>query len=77
MSQAQARVAAFEDRRLLTKGKVLKDEAATGAESVSHSCQARRSSGMFPHAAGLEIVLGERTGAWRWRLRRCTSPLRR
>ena len=33
MSQAQARVAAFEDCKLLTKGKVLKDEAATGAES--------------------------------------------
>ena len=33
MSQAQARVATFEDCKLLTKGKVLKDEAATGAES--------------------------------------------
>lgn len=33
MSQARARVAALEDRQLLTKGKVFKDEIATGAES--------------------------------------------
>jgi hypothetical protein len=33
MSQAQARVAVFEDRKLLTQGQVFKDEVATGAES--------------------------------------------
>ena len=33
MSQAQARVATLEGGKLLTKGKVFKDEAATGAES--------------------------------------------
>ena len=33
MSQAQARVAVFEDRKLLTQGQVFKDKVATGAES--------------------------------------------
>jgi hypothetical protein len=33
MSQAPARVVAFEDCKLLTQGKVLKDEIAAGAES--------------------------------------------
>jgi hypothetical protein len=33
MSQAQARVVALEDRQLLTKGQVFKDEIATGVES--------------------------------------------
>jgi hypothetical protein len=33
MSQGQARVAVFEDRKLLTQGQVFKNEAATGAES--------------------------------------------
>jgi hypothetical protein len=33
MSQVRARVAALEDCQLLTKGKVFKDEIATGAES--------------------------------------------
>jgi len=33
MNQVRARVAALEDRQLLTKGKVFKDEIATNAES--------------------------------------------
>ena len=45
MSQARARVAAFEDRQLLTKGKVLKDEIATGAESRAKGAEEAQEDG--------------------------------
>ena len=45
MSQARARVAAFEDRQLLTKGKVLKDEIATGVESRAKGAEEAQEDG--------------------------------
>ena len=67
MSQARARVAAFEDRQLLTKGKVIKDEIATGAESRATGAEEAQEDGS--HHVTMSQVRRDRRqfsamGAW-------------
>jgi hypothetical protein len=45
MSQAQARVATFEDCKLLTKGKVFNGEIATGVESRAKGAEEAEDDG--------------------------------